>query len=74
MELSKRERQILIEIEAGLMRRDRVLAHRFDALEAVGSRPGPQRFACQVSLLEILIVLLATIVVVTLPVLLILSV
>ncbi|MFD1935617.1 DUF3040 domain-containing protein [Nonomuraea mangrovi] len=73
MELTRRERQMLVEIEKGLMRRDRALARRFGALGAVESRLGPQRFACQVSLLEIVVVLVVAVMAVILPVLVILG-
>lgn len=62
MPLSDRERRLLTEIEEDLRRRDRSFARHLDALSSVPLRRGPQRFACYVSLREIISVLLFVVV------------
>ncbi|MET9339598.1 hypothetical protein [Nonomuraea sp. NPDC003804] len=71
MELSQRERRILIEIELGLQR-DRRYAHLFDVLDA-SPRLGPQRFACQVSTTELAVVVVVALALAVLPMLAVLA-
>ncbi|WP_188196537.1 DUF3040 domain-containing protein [Nonomuraea sp. SYSU D8015] len=58
MSLSDQELRLLAEIEQNLRWRDPAFARRIDALNAVPSRDGPQRYACHVSGLEIICILL----------------
>jgi hypothetical protein len=69
MDLSDRERRLLAEIERNLRGGDRAFACRFDALNAVPPRRGPQRFACYVSRLEVVCLLLVVLVLTVLSVL-----